>query len=355
VPTIQATSSGSGASVTGVLAECQQFGGGYSWGSVRNVDITFAGTQETVSNIPMQVMGDMEPAPAANCAALSTTGYELTGSTTNASGVAIANPLTYQYLGANGIVGLSLFAQDCDICTTTAEPPLGTGTTPGLVYAVCADSTGNHCTPTTLPLNQQVVNPVAMLATDNNGFLIRMPPVGTAGAASATGSIIFGIGTQSNNALGNVTKYLADPNEEPGFVYTTYDAVANQFGIFDSGSSLYYFEDPTGTIQLCGTTAPADQYYCPGGSSAQSGAAGTTLHLTATINDWLNDAEPSAVTPFSITNLVNLASTSYAANDIGGPQVLDYFIWGMPSFYGKTLYFGVSSAANNNASPFYAF
>ena len=50
--------------MTGILAECAQFGGGYTWGSVRNVDITFAGTNETALNMPMQVMGDMEPAPA---------------------------------------------------------------------------------------------------------------------------------------------------------------------------------------------------------------------------------------------------------------------------------------------------
>ena len=51
----------------------------------------------------------------------------------------------------------------------------------------------------------QVQNPVTMFATDNNGTIITLPSVASAGAANVTGSLIFGIDTESNNASGTET------------------------------------------------------------------------------------------------------------------------------------------------------
>ena len=51
-----------------------------------------------------------------------------------------------------------------------------------------------------MPLAQQVVNPVTKFAVNNNGVIVQLPPV-TTSAASATGTLVFGIGTQSNNTL----------------------------------------------------------------------------------------------------------------------------------------------------------
>jgi len=354
LPTITTTSAGgNGTTVTGTLAECAQFGGGYSWGSIRNVDITFVGTNETASNVPMQVMGDMEPAPAA-CVTQSTTQYALTGSGTNSSGVVTANPLTYPYLGANGLIGVSLFAQDCQPCATVAQPQQGNNTA-GLAYVVCADMTGNHCTPTTVAPAMQVVNPITALPTDNNGFLIRMAAVGSDGAASASGSMIFGIGTQANNALGSATRIAANPAEEPGFVYTTYSGSANAYGIFDSGSSLYFFSDAS--IALCGSSGVLAAYYCPGGPSAK-GSANTTLNLRAVVNDYRDSATPSSTIAFSVNNLNNFTNAAaYAYDNVGGPgpASFGYFIWGMPTFYGKTIYFGLADNADGYAAPYYAF
>jgi hypothetical protein len=56
----------------------------------------------------------------------------------------------------------------------------------------------------TAPLASQVVNPVAAFAEDNNGVAIVLPDVPPGGAASLTGSLIFGIGTKANNQPGSV-------------------------------------------------------------------------------------------------------------------------------------------------------
>ena len=50
-------------------------------------------------------------------------------------------------------------------------------------------------------------------SSDNNGLLITLPSISTKGAADATvsGSLIFGIGTQTDNALASsATVYAVD-------------------------------------------------------------------------------------------------------------------------------------------------
>jgi hypothetical protein len=356
LPTVTATAST--AAVTGPLAECEQFGGGYTWGSVRNVDISIPGTNETASNIPMQVIGDLS-ASEPTCATQSTTGYQLTGEnyTTN-----MANPLTNTYLYANGLIGVSLFQWDCIGCTSTAEPQDGDPATATLTYVVCPDMTGNGCQPTTLPLAQQVQNPIYGFSTDNNGYILQMGNItSTSGSTTAvSGTMTFGIGTQGNNGVGSATTFEADPYEEPGIIQTTWQGTTYD-GLFDTGSNFYYFANTTNpTIALCGTTAPDDQVYCPGGTGATAGSAGTTLSLEASIQPYTGASSPSSTVDFSITNLfVNTNPNAIAANNVGGTVVFDYFIWGMPYFYGRKLYFGLAginaTTQDVTTNPYYAF
>jgi hypothetical protein len=95
---------------------------------------------------------------------------------------------TVDTLGANGILGIGVFRQDCgSFCVTSAS---------GNVYFSCP---GGSCVSTTAPLASQLQNPVWMFPQDNNGFLITLPAIPATGAPSVSGSLIFGIGTQSNN------------------------------------------------------------------------------------------------------------------------------------------------------------
>jgi hypothetical protein len=350
LPTVTATAS-TNAAVTGPLAECEQFGGGYTWGSVRNVDITISGTNETASNVPMQVIGDLGVSQP-TCASQSVTGYQLTGENYNNN---TANPLTNTYMGGNGLIGVSLFQWDCLGCTNDAEPLEGTPAMANLAYAVCPDMTGNNCVPTTATLAQQVANPIPTFATDNNGFIINMDAVtSTAGSSTTvTGTMTFGIGTQTNNAIGSATTFDADPETEPGIINTTWQGTVYD-GLFDTGSSAFYFTNTTNpAIALCGTTAPNNQIYCPGGSTATANSAGTTLNLSAIIQDYSGDASPSSTVNFSITNpLANYTDSTIASDNIGGTVVFNYFIWGMPYFYGHKLYFGIAGITAAAAPPF---
>src|SRR5207253_2602957 len=57
-----------------------------------------------------------------------------------------------------------------------------------------------------------VQNPVFHFTTDNNGVIVELQSVGAAGAPTASGSLVFGIDTQSNNALGMATVLTVDAN-----------------------------------------------------------------------------------------------------------------------------------------------
>src|SRR5947208_3031897 len=100
-----------------------------------------------------------------------------------------------QALGAlvdNGMLGIGFFIQDCgNACAVS-----GAGN-PGVYYA-CPTSA---CQIIAQPGAKQVQNPVAAFSTDNNGTLLQLPSV-SGSTSSANGSLIFGIGTQSNNGLG---------------------------------------------------------------------------------------------------------------------------------------------------------
>ncbi len=83
-----------------------------------------------------------------------------------------------------------------------------------------------------------------MFPQDNNGLAIILPQVGAAGSVSLSGSMIFGIGTQSDNALGGAQAQGADSE---GNFTTTFNGTPYPGSYIDSGSSGYFFLDSTTT------------------------------------------------------------------------------------------------------------
>src|SRR5205823_5524854 len=130
---------------------------------------------------------------------------------------------TLDALGAKGILGIGLFKQDCG--SACARAAVG-----GTYYACVA----GDCSATAMPLAQQVSNPVASFATNNNGVLLVLPSVGTAGATSISGSLVFGVGTQANNAIASETVYAANNS---GNFNTTYKGRLYSASFIDSGSN----------------------------------------------------------------------------------------------------------------------
>jgi hypothetical protein len=106
-----------------------------------------------------------------------------------------------------------------------------------------------------MPLAQQVQNPVSLFAADNNGVMLWLLTVPSNSAVSAGGSLVFGIGTQANNAIGASATFLAtDP--DTGYFTTIYNGriLANSF--IDSGSNGLFF--PDANLPTC-----TRQFYCP--------------------------------------------------------------------------------------------
>jgi hypothetical protein len=166
-----------------------------------------------------------------------------------------------------------------------------------------------------------------MFSQDNNGVIVTLPVVSGA-EVTVSGSLIFGIGTQSNNGLGSATVYTLNQDYSITTIYNN-QTMPNSY--IDSGSNGYFFWDSTITqCPTSGTNDYASGYYCPS----------ATLNLSAT-NKGANGT--SGTITFSVGNATTLFSGStsnYAAfSTLAGPNTpTDSFDWGLPFFYGRTVY-----------------
>jgi hypothetical protein len=291
------------------VVECFPFVSGYTWGPVQTADVEIGG--ETANSAPIQVIG---------------TNYTVPGGCTS---FGLPSSDTLDTLGANGILGIGLFAQDCGgYCVTVSNPAL---------YYECPSTSG--CVATGESLAQQVVNPVTLFTTDNNGVIVELPAV-SGGEPSVSGSLVFGIGTQSNNGLGSATVYTADGNT--GNFTTTYNGVPYSSSFIDSGSNGFFFLDSSTTgIPEC---SDEQGFYCPS----------STENLTAT-NLGTNNASGSV--SFSVANTDTLFAdeADFVYGDLGG-EYSGAFDWGLPFFFGKNLFVAVQGASTPGGSgPYWAY
>lgn len=286
------------------MGECAQFVSGYFWGSVRSADVKIAG--EIAPSLPVQQVGDTSAAFA----------------NVPCSG---ANFGTVAALGANGILGVGLFNHDCG-------SPCARQANNGVYY----ECTASACTSTTMPLANQVANPVPLFATDNNGVVLTMPSVATGGATTLTGTLAFGIDTQSNNNVGSATVYAADSK---GNFTTTYKGVTLASSFLDSGSNGFFFTDAT--IPQCSASSG---FYCPA----------TPLALSA-VNTSASGA-PSGPVDFTIVNLQALDASIRAAPVGGSIGQSGSFDWGMPFFFGRTVFVAIAGRSTlHGTGPYWAY
>lgn len=294
------------------IGECAEFVSSETWGPVQTADITIAG--EKAGSIPIQVIGSSSfPAIPTSCSSNGTITDDLAS------------------LGANGILGVGNFVQDCGGgCTVSGSSNVG-------FYYTCPSS---GCVVTTEALNQQVANPVFSFAKDNNGVIIELPEV-TAPETSVNGSLIFGIGTQSNNGLGSATVYTVDPNT--GNFTTTFNGQPTAYpGFLDTGSNAIYFLDTTTTgMPTCSVNT---FWYCPSSTQNFSATNAGTNGATTTIK-------------FSIGNgdmLVSNSSDGVAPN-LGGPNS-GTFDWGLPFFFGRNVYTAIEGQSTSGGTgPYVAY
>jgi hypothetical protein len=289
----------------GPLGACEQFALGYTYGSVKTADVKISG--ETASSLPIQLIGDSSLSVPSSCV----------------SGVSQNDTAG---LDANGILGIGPNTADCgSACASTAL----TGH-----YYDC--TTATNCTPVTLPIAQQVTNPVARFPTDNNGVIVQLPPVPDSGAVSATGTLIFGIGTQSNNALDSgFVKITVNSN---GQFNTMYNG-ASVVGFIDTGSNMLYL--PDSSLPVC--AGDYNAFFCPSSTTAKSVTITGLDGTTTTLN--FNVANAEAL----------LTSPNYAFNDLSGPVSGEVDL-GVPFFYGRHVAVAISGANTSaGVGPYVAF
>ncbi|HZU50962.1 MAG TPA: DUF3443 family protein, partial [Sphingomicrobium sp.] len=164
-------------------------------------------------------------------------------------------------------------------------------------------------------------------------------------------TVIFGIGTQPDNAL-TATNVLPLTNSSsqlgPGVLTVSFDGEQLTESFLDSGSDDYYFVDAS--LPAC-TQADYSPFYCPSAPSALS----PTLIGT-------NGATASGA--FTLYSPLDVSNNATAAPGLGvNPTLItpplpfaDTFDFGIPFFFGRTVYVAIEGrSAGRMAGPYFAF
>jgi hypothetical protein len=141
------------------------------------------------------------------------------------------------------------------------------------------------------------------------------------GQPNVTGQLIFGIGTQSNNALGTAHVFTLDSN---GNLQTVFNGRSYTDSYIDSGSNgLYFLDSATTGLPSC---KKYSGYYCP---TTVQNLSGTQRGLNGT----------TGAVGFNVGNADQLLAIAIdsvyveVAGDSAGT-----FDWGLPFFFGRTVF-----------------
>jgi hypothetical protein len=284
----------------------------FAWGPVALADVVLAG--RTAKQLPIQVIAD--------------TVASSLGPVCASGGSPITTAST---LGANGILGVGLFKEDCGP-QCALNPRNG-------VYFTCTTSSCSAVVGSTAALTKQVTNPVSLFSSDSNGVVIDLPAVTVSGLPSLTGKLVFGIGTQVNNQAGATTVLFTN---SVGRFTTQFGGQIMPDSFIDSGSNGLYFDS---SIPLCGSSV--SDFYCPP----------VRLSLSATLIGV--NLTSSGVVTFAIDNATTLfvGGTNTVFTGLGG-NINDsaVFDWGLPFFYGRRVFFGIEDESSPlGTGPYYAF
>ncbi|HEX4268559.1 MAG TPA: DUF3443 family protein [Steroidobacteraceae bacterium] len=332
------------------LVECTQFVDGISWGPVMLADVQIGG--ESASNVPIQVIGD---------SSFPDSGIP-SGCLTNGT-----PEDTVAEFGANGIIGVGPFAQDCGSGCVLSNSQYAQD--PSYYACPSGGTSPNDCVATAPALEQQVTNPVVGFTStgDDNGVIVQLPSVPDPdGAATESGYLVFGIGTQSNNSLGNATVLTGDGY---GDISTMYDGTTLPYSYLDTGSNAYYFDaSGSSSIPDCASS---------GGGSGGSGFSSSWLCPTSeqTIN-LTNEGQNGTSSNVSIkiynaTTLFNEDNATFTAfDDLGADTGSQsslctnyyqingdcYFDLGLPFFFGRNVYVAIAGYNTpGGEGPYFAY
>jgi hypothetical protein len=314
-----------------VLLGCANFlDGSFAWGPLALADVKLGGL--TASNTTVQLVGHSD--------------YDRFQSQCSAWGDPI---ITARDLGANGILGVGLSKQDCgSACELQGRRSARNGK-----YFSCLDVTCTSVTGATLAIDNQLQQVVARFPTDNNGFAIRMDSVPNLGAVTATGKMIFGLGTRSNNQFPALQVL---PTTNQGYFFGALSSGSLAGGSLAGGSFSSTFLD-TGSngiffdASLPNCAYPNDSgFYCP--------LSDVVFNVTLGGSVLSGQAKGG----FTLSNAAALFNKGKAAlptlgGSLNAQGLLDL---GLPFFYGKTVVIGIEGmavtgvGASAATGPFYA-
>ncbi len=302
--------------------------GTYLWGPVEQADVEMGG--ETAKSVPIQVISSGN-----------------TGVPTACSNGGSTNENTVQLLGANGILGVGTEPTDCFYEGGSACSPTSGISTPPPLYFTCSGST---CGEAFVAVANQVTNPVALLPADNNGVIVELPAV-SGSQATVSGSLVFGIGTESNNQLASGATVFTQTCDDfttvfSGKTYSPGSTCAGAGSFIDSGSNGLFFPNARKIATCPSNTAVGNlsSWYCP--SSTQA--------LSAT-NEGANGA--SKTTNFSVANAESLFTSASTDTDAAMSQLAGTnpsgvgFDWGLPFFYGVNVYNAIDGQKMPSGAP----
>jgi hypothetical protein len=313
--------------VSNMLAECYQFADGFSWGSVNKADIYLPVSGESATNVYIHVIG------------ASSAGNPANPTPTNCvPKPPLVTENTVPSFGANGILGVGPFINDCNSVGDCS----GNGSA---VYYGCTATATPSCAKTTVHLADQLPNPATLFATDKNGVIVELPAVGDSGKVEPVqGTLVFGIGTRSNNGLGGARKLLMCDGSNTaaicmlngqllaGTVSASLNGTTYQVSYLDSGSNANFF--PT-SITKC--LAPNDGFLCPSSTTSENATlTGTDGLMVAADFDVANANSLFSPTPCTPNCLV--AFSNLAGPGDSSPDSLDL---GLSFFFGRNVFTGI--------------
>ena len=286
------------------IAECVTYGdNSQNWGPVVSANVQLT-ADATATNIPIQEIDNSYPgASSASCNS------------------ATASPDSF---GSNGILGVSPVVHD-------SGP-----------YYSCENGT---CTGVTLATSLEVVNPIAMLSDDsyNNGLTLVFPSLGENGASNITGSVILGVGTNGQNQIiDNVKVYPSSASSSFPIGMPVQFNSKNINGFLDTGSNFLFFNDSS--IAGCS----GNNMYCP--TTTTSITPANLSNTGAYINTDISIANANTVLG---TNNTAFSNIGY---DSSGTGLNGFFDYGLPFFFGKTVYIGFNTKSSSiESNAYWAF
>jgi len=239
-------------------------------------------------------------------------GFAVTADCANQAGTGSTETDTVASFDGNGLVGVAFTLTDTGI------------------YYTCATS-GKSCVEDHSYAG--IPNLTSKFSTDNNGVVITLPAVSAAGTATPVmGSLIFGVGTETNNKPPKGTIALA--NELANGIFRVNLGSTKATVYIDSGTDDLVATDSA--IAKCKDNQPGGSiYYCPSKNTA----------ISMGVYSYTKTA-PAFNMGFTIANSDNLLSVSDVAYSSlaeavspGSTLSSTTYAMGLSTFFGRTMYF----------------